>query len=270
MNALGTAMLVRGLQGKRVAVIGDNCYQWATTYLAVTGGVGVIVPLDKELGASELEQLIIEAECEAIFFTKKFRSIFMDMRERGETKLRVLVDLNADAAADGVESWTGLIAEGKEKIAAGDRSYLDAEVYPDEMGALLFTSGTTGIAKGVMLSQTNICCDLMSAPTMLDTNERDTFFSVLPIHHTYECTCGFLMPMYKGACIGYCEGLKYIQKNLQEIQPTFFLGVPLIFESLYKTIWKNIRKQGKEATVKKVLELNKTTSKFGLGGSRKL
>ena len=121
MNALGTAMLVRGLQGKRVAVIGDNCYQWATTYLAVTGGVGVIVPLDKELGASELEQLIIEAECEAIFFTKKFRSIFMDMRERGETKLRVLVDLNADAAADGVESWSGLIAEGKEKIAAGDR-----------------------------------------------------------------------------------------------------------------------------------------------------
>ena len=82
------------------------------------------------------------------------------------------------------------------------------------MGVLLFTSGTTGIAKGVMLSQTNICCDLMSAPTLLDTNERDTFFSVLPIHHTYECTCGFLMPMYKGACIGYCEGLKYIQKNL--------------------------------------------------------
>lgn len=264
MNALGTAMLARGLRDKRVAIIGDNCYQWASTYLAVTGGVGVVVPLDKELGASELEQLIIEAECEAIFFTKKFLSIFTDMRERGETKLRMLVNLNAEAEADGVESWSALIAEGREKIAAGDRSYLDAEVYPDEMGVLLFTSGTTGIAKGVMLSQTNICCDLMSAPTLLDTNERDTFFSVLPIHHTYECTCGFLMPMYKGACIGYCEGLKYIQKNLQEIQPTFFLGVPLIFESLYKTIWKNIRKQGKEATVKKVMKLNKTTSKFGL------
>ena len=127
------------------------------------------------------------------------------------------------------------------------------------MGVLLFTSGTTGIAKGVMLSQTNICCDLMSAPTLLDTNERDTFFSVLPLHHTYECTCGFLMPMYKGACIGYCEGLKYIQKNLQEIKPTFFLGVPLIFEMLYKAIWKNIRKQGKEKAVRKILKLNKTT-----------
>ena len=108
MNALGTAMLSHGLKEKRVAVIGDNCYQWASTYLAVCGGVGVIVPLDKELGASELEQLIIEAECEAVFFTKKFLSIFTDMKERGETKLRVLVNLNADASADGVESWSAL------------------------------------------------------------------------------------------------------------------------------------------------------------------
>lgn len=161
-------------------------------------------------------------------------------------------------------SWSQLIEDGKKLIADGDRRYLDAEMYPDEMGVLLFTSGTTGIAKGVMLSQTNICCDLMSAPTLLDTNERDTFFSVLPLHHTYECTCGFLMPMYKGSCIGYCEGLKYIQKNLQEIKPTFFLGVPLIFEMLYKAIWKNIRKQGKEETVKKVLKLNKVTSKVGI------
>ena len=157
-----------------------------------------------------------------------------------------------------------LIEEGKQRVLEGDRTYLDAEIYADEMGVLLFTSGTTGIAKGVMLSHTNICSDLMSAPTMLYVDPTDIFFSVLPIHHTYECTCGFLMPLYKGASIGYCEGLKYIQKNLQEIRPTFFLGVPLIFESLYKTIWKNIRKQGKEKTVKKVLKLNKTTSKFGL------
>lgn len=264
LNALGTALIEHGLKDKRVAVIGDNCYQWASSYLAVTCGLGVVVPLDKELGASELEQLIKEANCEGILFTKKFLSIFQDIKERGETDLRVLVNLNAEKEADGVLSWSQLIEDGKKLIADGDRRYLDAEMYPDEMGVLLFTSGTTGIAKGVMLSQTNICCDLMSAPTLLDTNERDTFFSVLPLHHTYECTCGFLMPMYKGSCIGYCEGLKYIQKNLQEIKPTFFLGVPLIFEMLYKAIWKNIRKQGKEETVKKVLKLNKVTSKVGI------
>lgn len=264
LNALGTALAARNLQGKRIAIIGDNCYQWASSYLAAVCGLGVAVPLDKELGASELEQLVAEADCECVLFTKKFLSIFQDIHERGETNLRILVNLNAEEEKDGVLSWARLIDEGKQRVLEGDRTYLDAEIYADEMGVLLFTSGTTGIAKGVMLSHTNICSDLMSAPTMLYVDPTDIFFSVLPIHHTYECTCGFLMPLYKGASIGYCEGLKYIQKNLQEIRPTFFLGVPLIFESLYKTIWKNIRKQGKEKTVKKVLKLNKTTSKFGL------
>ena len=149
-------------------------------------------------------------------------------------------------------------------VEAGDRRYLDAEVIADDMGVLLFTSGTTGIAKGVMLSQTNICIDLMSAPNILNVNTWDIFFSVLPIHHTYCCTCDFLMPLYKGASIAYCEGLKYIQKNLQEVSPTMFLGVPLIFEALYKAIWKNIRKQGKEATVKKVMAISRKTKKIGL------
>ena len=264
LNALGTALAARDLMGKRIAIIGDNCYQWASSYLAAVCGLGVAVPLDKELGASELEQLVAEADCECVLFTKKFLSIFQDIHERGETNLRILVNLNAEEEKDGVLSWARVIDEGKQRVLEGDRTYLDAEIYADEMGVLLFTSGTTGIAKGVMLSHTNICSDLMSAPTMLYVDPTDIFFSVLPIHHTYECTCGFLMPLYKGASIGYCEGLKYIQKNLQEIRPTFFLGVPLIFESLYKTIWKNIRKQGKEKTVKKVLKLNKTTSKFGL------
>ena len=154
--------------------------------------------------------------------------------------------------------------EGKKLVESGDRSFIDAEIYADEMSVLLFTSGTTGIAKGVMLSHRNICEDLMSAPTILNVNTWDIFFSVLPVHHTYECTCGFLMPLYKGASIAYCEGLKYIVKNLAEVQPTMILAVPLIFESLYNNIMKNVRKQGKEGLVRKVLALNKVTKKVGL------
>ena len=153
---------------------------------------------------------------------------------------------------------------GKKMIQAGDRRFLDAEINNEEMGILLFTSGTTGASKGVMLSHKNIAADLMAAPTVLAVHTWDIFFSVLPLHHTYECTCGFLMPLYKGASIAYCQGLKYITKNLQEVKPTMFLGVPLIFESLYRTIWKNIRKQGKEKLLKKVIKLNSATKKIGM------
>lgn len=266
VNGLGTALIAHGLKGKRISVIGENCYQWATSYLAAVCGTGVVVPLDKELSAQELKQLVIEADVAAVLFTKKYEKMFREMMASGDTKLEVLVNLSSSAGeeAEGVLSWEGLVEEGKKLVDDGDRSFIDAEIYADEMSVLLFTSGTTGIAKGVMLSHRNICEDLMSAPTILNVNTWDIFFSVLPVHHTYECTCGFLMPLYKGASIAYCEGLKYIVKNLAEVRPTMLLAVPLIFENLYNNIMKNVRKQGKEGLVRKVLSVNKVTKKIGL------
>lgn len=264
INGLGTALIAHGLKNKRIAVIGENCYQWATSYLAAVCGTGIVVPLDKELSSEELKQLVIEAEVSAVLFTKKYEKMFREMKASADTGIEVLVNLNAPSEKDGVLSWEELIAEGKKLIAGGDRSFIDAEIYADEMSVLLFTSGTTGIAKGVMLSHRNICEDLMSAPTILNVNTCDIFFSVLPVHHTYECTCGFLMPLYKGASIAYCEGLKYIVKNLAEVQPTMLLAVPLIFENLYNNIMKNVRKQGKEKLVRKVLSVNKVTKKVGI------
>ena len=266
VNGLGTALIAHGLKGKRISVIGENCYQWATSYLAAVCGTGVVVPLDKELSAQELKQLVIEADVAAVLFTKKYEKMFREMMASGDTKLEVLVNLSSSAGeeAEGVLSWEGLVEEGKKLVDDGDRSFIDAEIYADEMSVLLFTSGTTGIAKGVMLSHRNICEDLMSAPTILNVNTWDIFFSVLPVHHTYECTCGFLMPLYKGASIAYCEGLKYIVKNLAEVRPTMLLAVPLIFENLYNNIMKNVRKQGKEGLVRKVLAINKVTKKIGM------
>ena len=270
VNGLGTALIVHGLKDKRIAVIGDNCYQWAASYLAAVCGTGIVVPLDKELSPAELKQLVIEAEASAVLFSRRFETAFAEMKASGDTMLDVLVNFERTEDGDGVFAWSSLVEEGKKLVEAGDRRFIDAEINADEMSILLFTSGTTGIAKGVMLSHRNICDDLMSAPTLLMVHDWDIFFSVLPIHHTYECTCGFLMPLYKGAAIAYCEGLKHIVKNLSEVRPTMILAVPLILESLYKNIMKNVRKQGKEGLVKKVMAVNKVTKKFGLDINKKL
>ena len=153
-------------------------------------------------------------------------------------------------------------------MALGDRQYLDAEVIADEMAVLLYTSGTTGLSKGVMLSNTNLAYNLMAAPTILKVNPWDIFFSVLPVHHTYECTCDFLMPLYKGASIAFCEGLRYITQNLEEVKPTMILGVPALIETLYKKIMKNVKKQGKDKTLARLLKANRKTKKLGLDISK--
>lgn len=268
VNGLGTALINRGLKGKRVAVIGETCYQWESSYLAVLCGTGVVVPLDKELGEQELKAQIIDAEVSGVIFGGKFANLFREMKASGDTKLEVLVDFDIEAHEEEILSWKALVQEGKALVAQGDRQFLDAEIYGDEMSVILYTSGTTGIAKGVMLSHYNLANNLMSAPTILKVNPTDIFFSVLPVHHTYECTCAFLMPLYKGAAIAYCQGLKYITKNLEEVKPTMLLGVPVLIETLYKKIWKNVRAKGKEKMLKRLLAMNRKTKKMGVSISK--
>ena len=264
VNGLGTALISKGLKGKRIAVIGENCYQWATSYLAAVCGTGIVVPLDKELSAEELKNLVIRADVECVFFQKKFEDMFKKMKDSGDTKLNVLVNFTSEEEKDGVYSWSQLVKEGKKLVEEGNIEFTDAEIDNEAMSIILFTSGTTGKSKGVMLSHKNIAADLMIAPTVFKVFPTDIFFSVLPLHHTYECTCNFLMPLYKGAAIAYCQGLKYITKNLEEVKPTMFLGVPAVFEKLYSTIWKTVKKQGKEDLLKKVIRVNRKTKKVGI------
>ena len=259
VNGLGTALISKGLKGKRIAVIGENCYQWATSYLAAVCGTGIVVPLDKELSAEELKNLVIRADVECVLFQKKFEDMFKKMKDSGDTKLNVLVNFTSEEEKDGVYSWSQLVKEGKKLVEEGNIEFTD-----EAMSIILFTSGTTGKSKGVMLSHKNIAADLMIAPTVFKVFPTDIFFSVLPLHHTYECTCNFLMPLYKGAAIAYCQGLKYITKNLEEVKPTMFLGVPAVFEKLYSTIWKTVKKQGKEDLLKKVIRVNRKTKKVGI------
>jgi long-subunit acyl-CoA synthetase (AMP-forming) len=266
VDALGTALHARGMRGRRISIIGENGFAWATAYLAAVCGTGITVPLDKELRAEEIEHLLIEGEVECIFYTKKFTPLFREIRDGGKTKLSLFVNMDGDA--DQTEDFEtprqALMDEGKRLLGEGNRDFLDAQVLRDGMSVLLFTSGTTGVSKGVMLSQGNLCVDIMISPTIFSVRSTDTFFSVLPVHHTYECTCDFLIPLYKGAAIAYCEGLRYIADNLQEAKPTMFLGVPLLFENLYKKIWQNVRKQGKEKMLRRVISINRKTKKIGI------
>lgn len=264
VNGLGTQFIAMGLKDKRIAVIGETTYMWSIAYLAAVNGTGVVVPLDKELPYDDLKNLIKESEASAVLFDRKREDIFVRMFEEGDTGLEYIISQDRKTGDGAIISQWELVDAGKKLVENGDRSFLDAQIDNEEMSIIIFTSGTTGMAKGIMLSHKNICADLMVSPVFVDLDETDIFFSVLPIHHTFECTCDFLMPLYKGAAIAHCEGLKYITKNLQEVKPTYFLAVPAIFDALYKAIWKGIRKKGKEKTVRTAMKVSDFLRRFGI------
>jgi len=266
VNSIGTALHARGFRGSRLSVIGDNSYAWATAYLGIVCGTGVVVPLDKELPMEDLELLLNVAEVEAVFYPEKFAKIFDEIRERGKTKLTLYVrnEREPENLKDYEVSVNTLIEEGAKLLEEGNRDYLDAQIDAERLGILLFTSGTTGFSKGVMLSHKNICAEMMIPTVVTGIVPSDVFFSFLPLHHSYESTSGFLIPLAQGSSIAYCEGLRYILDNLKEAKPTVFLAVPLLFENIYAKIWQNARKQGKEKLLKRIVKINRRTKKIGI------
>ncbi len=236
VDALGTALLARGLGGKRIIVTGENCYSWVTAYMAVICGVGVVVPTDKEIPAEEIANIANISEASAVIYSSKIADKIAKIDEKVE---RIPF-----------ESLQSLIDEGMAMLRKGDRRYLDAKIDSHAMSALIFTSGTTGVSKGVMLSHRNICFNLSEMCQMFYIGDQDVFLSVLPLHHVYECTCGFLCQVYRGSTVAFSEGLRYITRNMQEVHPTMILCVPLLLETLYNKVWASIRKQGLEKKVK--------------------
>lgn len=241
IDAFGTALINMGMKDKKIAILSQNRAEWCTTYLTVTGGVGVVVPLDRELPFNEVENLISRAGVNAIVFSSKHRSDMLKLSKASNISYFIDMDLDTDDDNNFL-SFTGLIDRGKALMEAGDRSYLDAEIDENKMAALIFTSGTTDLAKGVMLSSKNIVSDVRAVCSMLYLDENDSSLSILPLHHTYECTANFLVMMYNGCCFSFNEGLKYIVQNLQETKPTILMLVPLILENMHKKIVKQAAK----------------------------
>lgn len=242
VDALGTALIGLGLKDKCIAVIGENSYEWCVSYLATVGGAGVAVPIDRELHVSEIENIINRCNADAIIYSNKHNDCMVKL---SESSLSVKYFINMDAGTDDgfYLSFYKLLDTGREMVKLGNLDFIEAEIDNNGLAVLLFTSGTTGLAKGVMLSHKNICTNVVSVRSTVLVESNDSSLSILPMHHTYECTIGFLAFIYSGATISFNEGLKYIAKNLKEVKPTVLVVVPLILENLYKKIWAQAGKK---------------------------
>lgn len=269
IDELGTALMDLGLTGKKIAVIGENRYEWVVTYFAVVNGVGVIVPLDRELPAQEVHNLLERSEVSAVIYSSKVGSV-VEEAIQGVESIEFVINMDALDHMENKLSLKKLQRAGKRLLLEEQRCFIDAEVDREAMCSLLFTSGTTGLAKGVMLSHKNITANVYNMSKYVDVSKNFTGLSVLPMHHTYELTCHVFTCMYQGCCVAICEGLKYIVKNMAESQATIMLGVPLIFESMHKKVWKKAEDSGKADKMRAAVQLSKKLGKFNIKSTKKL
>ena len=245
INALGTKLINLGLKDKRVAVISENRYEWGVAYLGIVTGVGVVVPLDKSLPDNEIESLIIRSEVEVIFYSEKYNEIMNKIKEQKNTNIKYFISMDLEKEENGIYSQKEMLEQGKKLLEEGNRDFLDAKIDNEKMSIMLFTSGTTAMSKAVMLSHQNICANLKDITSVIKLYPTDRFLSFLPLHHTFECTVGFLYPISVGGAIAFCEGIRHIAENIKEYQITAMISVPILFESMYKQVMKGIAKKGK-------------------------
>lgn len=237
--AIGTSLLKQNLLTEKIAVIGLNSYEWCVSYFAVTCGAGVVVPIDKDLPLDEILNIIKISNTKAIFADDIRSKLLVDNMDKLPEDF-VIINLQRDSQNQSNDwlCFSSLLQNGKELIDSGNNKFENIEVDPDVLSVLLFTSGTTGVAKGVMLSQHNICSDVMGLSQVVKIYPTDSIVSVLPLHHTYECSVNFIMMMYSGGNIFFSEGLRYMVQNMQDFKPTLFLTVPLMLEKIHKRIVK--------------------------------
>lgn len=266
VNAIGTGLLNLGLEDRHIGLIGRNSSEWGESYLAIVGGVGVVVPLDRELNESELKQLTVKGELEAVItVNNKYYEIFKNIKASGETMLRYVINADMDEDEDaeaGLISWKKLREEGRHMVWNGDRRYIDAQVVNTDLAAIIFTSGTTGVAKGVMLSHRNLMLDTMLVQSMFEARPKDICFSVLPMHHCYECTATFLSCVYSGSTVAFSRGLKYIRKDILEVRPTIMLAVPAIIENFHNKIRRSVADKLNERQMKVFELMDREASRF--------
>ena len=272
--AIGSALIEKlGIKGEPIAVIGENSYEWAVSYYSVVCGAGLVVPLDKELPAQEIANLVRRSGAKAIFYSNRKRELINSIREE-VPELKYYIELYSDEhkeentfKTENDYSFDELLKIGEEY----DESILmNVPIEPDEFKILLFTSGTTAESKGVMLTNKNIIENIEAAIDMFKLYPDDRFFSVLPLHHSYESTVGMMIPIYCGLSIAYAGGLKTIANDLKETHPSILLGVPALIENLIKKVNATIDKQGKTKLVATMIKVTNALGPVGYKLKRKV
>ncbi len=282
VNALGTALTTEYMEkGKPIVIIGENQYDWYVSYITALCGAGIAVPLDKELPDNEIELTINRARAEVVIFSNKLKGKFEKLIEKGKLPtVKCFVEMKSEeepalkqCGEDEYVNYVGfdfLLMEGRVKVANGDRSYIETETDPDEFRALFFTSGTTANAKGVMANSRQLANNINAVSAYVRINENDRFFSVLPLHHTYESSIGFLLAFGYGSSIAVCQGLRYISENLKETRPSIIIAVPLLIEHIYATIMRSVKKSKKEKAVVYMMQTTNALKGIGIDIKRKV
>ena len=248
IKAMAEALI--SINAKRIAVIGNNRYEWCVTYLGTETAGKVIVPLDKALTDIEIEKLLKRSEVDVVVYEKKYTDAISNAINDGlQIKYKICMDETTDEDEINFENF---INKGKKIAKSNKKKYNKVTIDNKEMYIMLFTSGTTNEPKAVMLSQNNICSNISAIAKHVKLYKTDTLLSFLPIHHTFECTITFLYGTYSGATIAFCEGLRHIADNLKEFQVSVFVAVPLVLETMYKKIQKGIENSGKEKLINKL------------------
>ncbi|MBR2240472.1 MAG: AMP-binding protein [Clostridia bacterium] len=270
--SLGTALNdFLKIKDTRIIIIGENTYHWYVSYMALLCGSGIAVPVDKELPENEIINVINRSKATAVIYSTKKKDVINKIIESNVTNVKYFIQMNSDDELK--ENKVGLnylIKKGNVLLNNGNNSYMDIEIDPDEFKVLLFTSGTTSNSKGVMLCNRNLAQNINAVTAYVKIYPSDRLMSILPLHHTYESTIGFLYPFAMGASISVCQGLRYIVSDLQETKPTAILTVPLLVENLYKKINANIKKSKKDGIVNSMIHITNALKSVNIDIKRKV
>lgn len=262
----GTALINLGLTDKKTAIIGACSYGWVYTYFSLMSIGSITVPADKEMPQEDLSGIIAKAKCEAVFYGEEIADKVKYFKENNPTVTKYIC--MSGAPLEGDYKLTDLIADGKERFENGDNSYYDYKIDPDRLATIVFTSGTTGKGKGVMLSQTNIVSDMTQG--MYNFAITPKTMCVLPPHHTFGSTVNFVGHFAQGSEIYLSSGIKYFVREMKEQQPTHLILVPLFIETLYKKIWATAEKNGQAETLRKGIKISNALRKIGIDKRKKL
>ena len=264
-------------RGDKLAVVGENCYEWFVSYISILSTDSIGVPLDRMLPEEELITLLERSGSKVLFYHPKHHSMMVSIASKikeGSVNLELekFVCMYPDGLSsketfpdddDRFERFDDLIAAGKKIREEKGDTFLDIPIHSEEARIILFTSGTTSMSKGVLLSHKNICTNVHSITQTLYVVAGDRAFSILPLHHTFENTVDMFM-LSVGVCLCLADGLRYIVPNLKEWHPEVCISVPLLYENIYQKIESGIEESGKKKLIDIMIPVTKFLKKFGI------